>query len=283
MNAGSSHLQEVARSLDFFTDPNSYKPFSLEPNTLRRVLACIDPRDEHQVDPLPVAVQTSGGAIGEGVDSAVALTAVNGEPRTIQEGIDADLSVRHGLKLAAHQSCKFVGYLAVVLNEMASPSDFTLDTLGRYVSFYQFEDVVTPSALSSIQDGVRVVAEQDLDEHALVSHVDGLYPEHNVSTMVGDNHASIYVVNHHPHAGLDRTLKHREEGLSVQGYHDSLAATIADLELSRLDPEIRVARLIAQLLRATAVRTVIGSGHDDMIYLEVQMTEHGPQINEVDS
>jgi hypothetical protein len=270
---------ELDRSREFFMDPSSYGQFQLDQD-LRRIIGCIEPRDQES-DRLRTVVQTAGGAVGEGLDAALALTVVNGELTTIKEGIAADRNVRHTVKLCAHHDCRFIKGLASVLDEIADPSDFTADTVEKWTSFYELGDEVTPGMLKAVKDGAQQVREREYDEADLIEFVGTLYPTPNVATMKGENNARIYVVNHHPNAGLNRHKKHREVGLRVQGYHDSLGATISDQLMSRTAPELRYARLSAHLLRAAAVRTVIGGAHEDTVYLEVQMTEHGAQIAEI--
>ena len=132
-----------------------------------------------------------------------------------------------------------------------------------------------------MQEGAAALAQDIHEESVLLEAVDRMYPSSNVVSMNGENRAGIYVVNHHPYVGLDRQKKHREENLEVQGYHDSLAASIGDLLMSRLKPEILHKRLSAHVLRSAAVRTLIGGDDGSTTYLEVQATEHGPQINEI--
>ncbi len=273
--------QELDRSLEFFENPSSYRPFDLTPD-LQRILGCIDPRDQEGAN-LRVVVQTSGGAVGEAVDAAIALTVTGEETATIEQGMTQDHSVRHTTKLCAHHNCKFIHGINTVLGEMSAPSDFTMETYHRWVGYYRFGDRLTSRTLTQVTDASKRMNERNHDEQELVSHVSRLYPDqNNVGTMIGENNARIYVVNHHPLAGLDRNAKHRgDDPLKIQGYHDSLGATIMDQQMTHTRPDFLIPRLSAHILRAAAVRTVIGGQHEDTIYLEAQMTTHGLQVAEV--
>ena len=270
-----------AQSIDFFQDPSSYTGFDLD-RGLRRIIGCIDPRNQ-EGDVLKTVVQTAGGAAGEGVDNALGLIVAGREDVTIEMGLAADKSVRHTVKLCAHHGCKFMAGMDAVFSEMIEPSDFTQETYDRWVRYYEFGDVIGDTMVGRVQDAAKTLRERKATEAELIGFIDELYPDTaNIATMTGDNNARIYVVNHHPNAGLNRHKKHRVVGVDVQGYHDSLGATIADIQASRIPKDVRTPRLAAHMLKEAATRTVIGSGHDDTRYLEVQMSHTGAQIAEVE-
>lgn len=275
-----ANQEEFGRSLDFFMDPASYERFSMGRNLLR-IIGCIDPRDQESTR-LRTVVQTAGGAVGEALDVALALTVESGELTTLEQGLYAERSIRHAAKLCAHRECKFIGGLPTILGEMANPTDFTHESMDRWSIYYELGDMLTRGKQRKIQDAAKQQLEVVPREADILEVVDRLYSdETNVANMSGKNRARIYVVNHHPNAGLNRHKKHRESGLTVQGYHDSLGATISDRMGSRVPASQRELQLSAHILRAAAVRTVIGTAHDDTHYLEVQMTSNGPSISEV--
>ncbi len=201
---------------------------------------------------------------------------------SIEDGLLEDGTVRHVARLCAHHACKYIGSLPHVLEEMASPSEFTQTSFDRWVHYYELGSYFNDDDTKAVQESAATLAQDIHEESVLLEVVDRMYPSsNNVVKMNGTNNAGIYVVNHHPYVGLDRQKKHREENLQVQGYHDSLAASIGDLLMARLKPEVLHKRLSAHVLRAAAVRTLIGGVDGSTTYLEVQPTAHGPQINEI--
>lgn len=270
---------EVERSLEFFTDPQSYTAFDLD-ESQRRILGCIDPRDQ-EATKLLTLVQTAGGAVGTGLDYAIARTAATGHTTTIEQGIVADRNVRRSTKLGAHANCKFVAGIPVVLDEMVDPTDFTQNGVERWINYYEFGDDITTSVFRKVQDSARRLRERSYDEAALLDNVDRLYDTKNVVDMSGDNTAQIYVVNHHPHVGLNRQKKHREADIQVQGYHDSLGATIGDVLASRMTRKGRTYVLASLILKEAAVRTVIGD--ESTLHYEGRMTERGLQVVEAET
>lgn len=274
------HL-EFERSRNFFTNPKSYVPFDLTRDR-KRIVSCIDPRDEHR-DSVKTTVQTAGGAVGEGVDAAITMSIMREEVTSIETGLASDRNLRKTTLPGAHHNCAFVGELPVILEEETDPSSFTLDALIRWANLYQVRDVIDTN-LSRVKDAAALQQNlvQQRGTESLVEFVDELYPDHpNVTEVIGENQARIYVVNHHPYVGLNRAALHREESLSVQGYHDSLRAVTDDLNNTLgLKPEVRGIRLTAAMLRSAAVRTILGGMHSDTEYYEVVVTDRGPQVEQ---
>lgn len=282
MGEFSQSQSEVARSIEFFTNPESYKPFELDAQQ-SRAIGCIDPRDQETERQLRVVVQTAGGAAGEGTDAAIAFRVSGRMPNaTIKDGLSEDLTVRHTARLCAHHACKFIGALPEVLEEMAEPSDFTEDAVRRWSKYYEVGELLGSDERKKVAEAARDMHKDAPSEADLLDHIDRLYPDaSNVVNMRGENNAKLYVVNHHPFVGLDREQKHREERLEVHGYHDSLAASLSDLWLARLPSDVLRPRVISLILRAAAVRTLIGGVDGDTTFLEVQQTPNGPQVTEV--
>lgn len=276
---------ELERSQEFFTDPQSYTAFDLDESE-RRILGCIDPRDQVS-DRLLTVVQTPGGGVGSGLDRSIARTAITGEAVTFQESVTVDRNVRPSFILSAHYDCKLAKSVPAVLDEMANPTPFTEFTAERWIDYYGLYRDITRPVLSKVQDAAKKLQEEkykEYEEEELLNSVSRLYDAENLVTMAGENRARIYMVNHHPNVGLDRQKKHRGENpLKVQGYHDSLGATVDELRrfgLSRRSHEQRKYVLGAHVLKAAAVRSVIGDA--GTYYYEGYRTARGLRVVEAE-
>ena len=256
--------ESVQMSREFFENPGSYAQFTQTADH-RGIVGCIEPRDEESTPhgEYKTVMQTSGGAVGEGLDAALALTVIGDKTVAIGTGMDIDKNRRPVTVFGAHHRCKFVGALDAVVAEMAEPSSFTLDSVEGWARvFNQWEHV--RDTLGSVMDAANVqleyLREQDHMDN-LVEHADQLYPEHkNVAHVRGDNIARVYVVGMHRNVGKNRNAKPTdiETASKIQGYHDSLAATVHNLRgEDRVTNEIRGLRLTSMILRAAAARTVI--------------------------
>lgn len=269
---------EMDRSVEYLTRPDSYAPFDLD-GSQRLIIGCIDPRDQH--GKALTVLQTGGGAAGEGMDSAIAHSIMEKRPVSLEEGLTLDVETRTDVKLAAHGICKFIAGMDSVKEEVANPTAFTEDTYDRYLLRYDLWDTITPPVTEAVQDATKELWEEPPQEAELLPRIDSLYPASvNVANMKGENRARIYVVNHHPNVGLDRHKKHRIHKPPVQAYHESLGATVANLKAMHSDPELLKYRLAAHLLRAAAVRTVIGTANEDTRYLEAEIGEGGIKVEE---
>jgi hypothetical protein len=182
--------------------------------------------------------------------------------------------------LDCHPDCRFEGSFESILEEEINPSDFTLDAIARWADHYGVRDVSDSRARQ-----IRDAAQRKLDyvqrygQSDVLSEVDRLYPEYaNVVQMRGENNAGLYVVNHHPHLGLNRQLEHREVGLEVQAYCESLGGSVEDLTKLRVSTEERDLRLTALLSRAAAGRTLLGAQHPGMEYIEVMPIADAPFV-----
>lgn len=281
---GAEYHIEFARSREFFTDPSSYDRFDLTQDK-NRMISCIDPRDEDR-DDVKITIQTPGAGVGEGHDAALTLTAIKNQLVTIEEGLAKEKAARRVTSLGAHHACRFNEGLIDVLLEESDPSDFTLDAIERWTRYYQLDDFVKPR-LQSLSDAAQAQHDyiQAYGTDDLVAMVDRLWPTHaNVTHMRGENRARLYIINHHPHLGLDRHKAHRERQIVVQGYHDSLRAAVDDLNNTyNLTLEARGLRLAALFLRSAATRTVLGTLHDDTEYYSLIPTDRGPQIQAMPS
>lgn len=273
--------QEISRSLEVLTDPGSYASFDLTAD-LQRIVTCIDPRDEECPERLKVAVQTAGAGVGKGLDGALALTADDGSPRTILEGMLYDRRLQRATVAGAHYNCRFVLGLYAVLEETARPSEFTTHTLRQLSSRYQID---ISDRVPRIQDAAKRVRArlrpEDISEDALIPEVNRLHPEHrNVARMAGENKAAFYLLNHHPYVGLNRDLIHRGDSpLVATAYHDSLRASFDSLAGTiGMSKDVRALRLTALLMRAAATRTVLTRDSQQMRFISIVPGEHGLQF-----
>jgi LmbE family N-acetylglucosaminyl deacetylase len=280
-----AEVRPVQYSLDvsraFFTHPNSYTPFSVT-NDKRRVIACVEPRNEVRApgEKILTALQTAGGGAGEALDRAVEETAYTGDFHDIGSALDDEVKER-GDVLGGHYRCKFIGGMGLVLAEMARPSDFTMHDFERTLADYDIaEDVlpVMPRVSDSVKRHYDHVQQAEVSE-ALIDALGQHYPNHrNVADVHGDNTSQLYVTNDHSHVGLDRDRKasFREVGIDVQGYHESRRATFDDIATSyRLNREERTLRIGAQLLRNSATRTVLGGLQPNTEFWHVSQSRDG--------
>lgn len=285
-------IQSFDMSREFFERPSSYGGFSLTADK-RFINACIEPKDPEGVEPgrHKVAIQTAGGGTGEGLDNALALTVVEKRLVTIEEGMTRDKDDRKLTVFGAHYRCKFLEGAVMVLEEMADPSERTLERVNRWAGYLQRQETVSKLRLGLLQGS----AQQQL-EHSrgrghlkhLTEHANGLYPEHtNVMDVRGDGPAFVWVTNLHPNVGQNRNRKPSEpdEAIKVRGYHDSLAASVTDLEKARFSRRVTGLRLGSMFLRAAATQTVITSGNEDsMAFYEVRQADNrqGLEVIEAD-
>lgn len=282
----ASHSESVEMSRAFYADPQNYGPFSLTKDA-RQIIGCIDPRDpaDEIVGEHKIMIQTAGAGAGEALDTALALTVDRSRLVSVEEGLEHDAPARLTTVVDAHHGCKFIGSMAVVLQEMAEPSDFTVESAAQWVRELGIREPYFSNVgkiTSAVELQKQHVADQDHMEH-LVTRLDTIYPEHaNVRSMRGANVSRVYVVNLHPHIGIDRNKKDPLRAESIQGYHDSLAASVVDLGSERgLNPTLRGLRLTALVLRAAAVRTVLTRDIvDEVTFFAVRPAQEGVQIIE---
>lgn len=276
-------------SYNFFTDKKSYGAFSLTSDH-NRIIGCIDPRDPIDVSPgdHKIVIQTAGGAAGEGVDAALYITAHNNnKPFDIENAIERDKNLRGIIVLGAHHDCKFIKGMTSVLEEISKPSDFTLESAERWSNFFNHNEDFD-RFMPRIMEAAGVMKEH-LDERdrlqELVEHIDSLRPDHsNVKRLLGDNNSKIYVTNFHPHVGYNRNAKPNNpiESSNIQGYHDSLAASIGDVSKSHfMVDEERKMRVASIILRSAATRSVLTENVPDTRFIEVMPSTKGLQFNEV--
>lgn len=267
---------ERARSRAFFHDPNSFAPFDRTRDG-RHIITCVDPRDE-EADALKVAIQTAGGGGGVGHDISLAKTAATGRLVTRNRALEEDSQDRRASVLDCHPDCKFERFLGSVLAGEIEPSDFTLDAIERWASIHGLTDVIADNTQRIRDAAVRKLEYiQAHGQSDVLTEVDRLYPEYaNVVQMRGENNAGLYVVNHHPGLGLNRHAQHREVGLEVQAYCDSLGGGIQDLSQLPIRAEERGLRVTALLHRSAVARTILGGAHPGMEYLEAVPSQIGP-------
>lgn len=222
------------------------------------------------------------------MDVSIALTAADedGEAYTIAQGMqyDSDLH-RPTASAGAHESCKFNLGLGAVIGEIASPRDETQDVVRAFVRRYGLQDSGIDDRMGEVRDAARKMqdAQHEHDPDGLLALADQLYPgQKNVNSMVGENSAGFYILNHHPHVGLIRQAVHRGDNtLTVQAYHDSIYASVNNVGNMRgMTREIRDLRLAALLMRSAATRTVICAGNENMTFLHVVPTPDGTQVHE---
>ena len=276
-------------SYEFFTNSDSYGAFSLTKDH-NRIIGCIDPRDPIDVSPgkHKTVIQTAGGAAGEGVDAALYITAQNNNRLfDIETAIERDKNVRGITVLGAHHDCKFIKGMPSVLSEMSNPSEFTKESADRWANYFHHKqdfDRLMPSLMEAAGvmkehlDGIGKLEE-------LVEHIDSMRPNHsNVKQLLGDNNSKIYVTNFHPHVGYNRNAKPKNiaEAINIQGYHDSIAASIGDVSKSHFmtDAE-RKMRVASIILRSAATRSVLTRDVPETRFLEVMPSNDGLQFKEV--
>lgn len=287
--AGMVSPESIALSQQFFTRHDTYGAFDLTSDK-KNIVGCIEPRDQAHVihGEYKTIMQTGGGAAGEGLDGALAMTVIGGALVPVETGMESDNDERPLTVFGAHHDCAFIGNLAAVTHEMAHPSDFTKESLDRWTRYLNEKERVA-GALGSVMMAAAIMAEY-LGENGnmdhLVQHADGLYPEHaNVVHVKGPSLSRVYVVGLHPNVGKNRNMKPSDptEAVKIQGYHDSLAATIDNLHRARkMSEEMKGLRITSMVLRAAATRTVISSGKPEMTFLEVTPanTKSGIKITE---
>jgi len=282
MSEIANYEYEFERSLAVFTDPDMYEGFDLTRDR-RRILGCIDPRPEQDIDHMKVKVQTTGGGAGNAHDTALVMISEDDEAlhgfidgqTAMVTGLVRDRDIRRDAMVRdVHRGCKFLDAIVIVLEEEADPSEFTKDTLGRWTRQYAVHGDAEKYTTKMIGAAARLrdnVLDQGIGD--ILETADGMFPTHpNVHTMVGDNRARIHIVNHHPYVGLNRQAVHYPadgNGVVIQAYHDSLAATADSINNVDASPDTRGRFAGAMLLRAAAARTVLGSGYEDMVYAEV--------------
>lgn len=285
-----SEIQDgLELSYDFFTNKKSYGAFSLTKDH-NRIIGCIDPRDPIDVAPgdHKIVIQTAGGAAGEGVDAALYITSENNNrPFDIETAIERDKNVRGIIVLGAHHDCKFIKGMPAVLGEMSNPSDFTLDSANRWASFFHHKedfDRIMPKLMESAGVMKDYLDEQGRLEE-LVEHIDSMRPYHsNVKRLMGDNNSKVYVTNFHPHVGYNRNAKPKNptKSANIQGYHDSLAASIGDVSKSHfMEDEERKMRVASIILRSAATRSVLTKDVPETRFIEVMPSNKGLKFNEV--
>lgn len=275
---------EFERSKVFFGDTSSYVPFDVTKDG-RRIIGCIEPRDESDPDGAPrdlkVIIQGDGGAYGQAVHLGLARTAAGEGFTPIEAALVQDSESRPDFVLGGHDFCAYWGNLLALLGEQAHPSDFTVDGLARSLHYYELAEPLKP--LIGPLKGAILRHEEHLKEHGqgdILPQVAALYPDHsNTFVPLGENNAGIWVTNRLPALGLNRGAKHREQQLTVQGYHFSEAALLESLVLARgMSREVRDFRALALLLGGAAARTLLGGKHEDTAYYSAIATNNGPKV-----
>lgn len=250
-----SSPQAVEMSQAFFEDPKSYAQLT-ETADHQAIIGCIDPRDPIGVGhgEYPVTTQTSGGAVGEALDSSLALTATSGQLVTIATGMIVDREFRPGTFQGAHYRCKMAGALAVVTDEMAVPSDFTVESTERWARSLGLAEEVE-AGLGRVTEAAKRKADY-LHTEGPMDHLVELAAD--TVHVHGDNNSRVYVINLHPERGLDRNAKPVAAARDIQGYHDNLAASVRHLrDEPYISDELRWLRLASMMRRAAAARSVI--------------------------
>jgi hypothetical protein len=250
----------VQMSQEFFADPGSYSGFDLTRDG-RDMVGCIEPRDPAGIEhgDFPVVLQTGGGAVGEGLDGALALTAAGGRVVAVETAMEADRRERAHIEFGAHVDCAMVGAIRAVTAEMADPSEFTLESTRAWAGFFG-EDEHVQATLGRVMDAAGMELEL-LERRGEMDHL--IDRAERTQRVRGEKGARVYTVNLHPYMGQDRNAKpaEPEAAVKVKGYHESLAATVDKLRGdSRLTGMMRGLRMTSALLRAAAVRTVITDG-----------------------
>jgi hypothetical protein len=285
-------IESVNASREYAERPETYSGFSLTADR-KMIGGCIEPKDPDDVahGDYKVIIQSGGGAPGEGLDNALTLAVVEKRFVTIEEGMARDRDERKLIVLGGHHRCKFIAGLLVVVEEIAEPTVPTINNFERWARYLNHEEVLSPSFRTPIKDAAKRKLEhlqgQERMDH-LIAYTDALYPNHaNVGHVRGDGQTFVWVTNLHPNVGQDRNTKPSDpnEAMQVRAYHDSLAASVVEIEKMDLPRRERTLRLSALLARAAAVRTVITREQlADTVFYEARPgdTKHGIKIVQED-
>jgi|GEM_PF-4622566 len=281
----------IEASKAFYMDPSSYAPFDYNEDHQVYEL-CIDPRDTNEDVPV-VAYQTSGGLIGRGIDRAIVDSALGYGVKRIHTAMEQEADITRGVLEGAHRNtCKLAVGMMAVLEEVAFPDDKTLEAFDSWEKHY-FESAATArdariKAMHAAgyllqywnMGGYADKAAQLADE--LVDTVDLRQPGvHNVMTMVGQNNAGLYVVNHSATRGLRRASVFRGDAkVADTAYHDSLGRTVSIIDTYTTD-EDRHLRTAATMLRSAATRQVVAPQESGLVYLEVNPTRYREAVEVV--
>ncbi len=274
---------ELARSVEFFQRPDSYKRFWLNRH-FQIPEGCIDPRDEERPE-LHIIRQTPGGAVGRAVDTVLSLNAYDNTEIGLCDALEYDDSLGQTMVATAHKRCAYDLGRGKILDEIINPSDFTKEALQRLshesnLDFKRVTQYVGRLRLSAEALKSSIV-QTNSDE--LLETVQNLFP-HNaaVADMRGDNHAGVYIWNHHPYVGLDRGKVHRgRHPLVAQGYHDSLRATIVSVRNTpNMPSELRDLRISAAILRSAVTPAVVVGSDKRARLLHVKQGRDGLIVEE---
>jgi len=269
-------------SRSFFVEPENYLAFGATYPEVRRIIECVDPRNQYRADNKKVktATQTAGGGIGLGHDHALAETALGEQFVTIEEGTDQAIEEYTTLSIGAHPKCGFENGLPAVLEEEGYPSDFNYDQTARTMHNLGLGEETIPY-VKRVRDTAKMQHEYVLRHgirSGLAVQIDKKNPDHaNFHPVIGENLSRIWVDNYHPFAGLNRNKKAklREEGKEVQGYHDSLRAMFDLIMTSLADRERKALRVASMITRASAAKTVLTRDHLETEFYEVKHDKSG--------
>jgi hypothetical protein len=268
-------------SREYFLDPYSYTDFDTTRPDFRRMVGCVEPRNEARGSKkIKSVIQTAGGGVGEALDRANTVYGHAGRFIGIEDALDEETKLRGETVLGGHFRCKFVIGMPLILAEMINLSDYAKEDFEKTARMYQIAEDLKP-VMPKIIDAAKVQLEHIEEKGATESLVEAVhqhYPEHsNVCEVIDENQSEIYITNHTRHAALnrDKKAKQREIGNDIQGYHESRRAGFGDIFTSDLDREQRTYRIGAFMLRSTASRKVLISLRPNTEAYEVTRGEKG--------
>jgi gamma-glutamylcyclotransferase (GGCT)/AIG2-like uncharacterized protein YtfP len=280
MSLSTISQHEIDYSVNTFTSPESYAPFSHGPRGLV-TLGCIDPRPTSE-DCMPVIMQAAGGEAARGFEEAVVEATQHPEiipkfNKALMSGLiwSEQLRKEHpagddrpGLYVPqVHvNTCRFIKGLSRVAGEMATPSQVTLATVRSFSRQHDLrEHGLSEGTLQRVSNTTMRLLdlmeasqsyEADIVSRVLQSGSEG---DPNVVTALGENNAALYIFNHTHDLGLNRQRVHRDLDRPVvaQAYHVTLGATVKLLDRIRAPKDKQALRVATHILRAASVRTVL--------------------------
>jgi hypothetical protein len=274
---------ELARSVEFFQQPTSYKRFWLNRHA-QIPEGCIDPRDEDRPE-VHIIRQTPGGAAGRAVDTALSLYAYDKTEVGLCESLAYDESLGHSMVATAHRRCAYDLGREKIIDEIIDPSDFTKEALHRISR----ESNLDYAQVIKRVDALRLAAEAvkktivSVESDAFLESVNSLFSAHSpVADVKGDNQAGVYIWNHHPYVGLDRNKVHRgKTPLVAHAYHDNVRATIVSVRSTpNMPTPLRDLRIAAVILRSAVTPAVVVGNDARARLLHVKQGRDGLLVEE---
>lgn len=239
----NTRLASIDETVRFIINSHNYTEFDLTRPDFCGIYDCIDPRNVVRgmvagtsSRRIKTAYQTAGGGAGVVDDRALYETVKSDDVVSVQKALEIEKNARGATVLDVHSMCKFITAISDVKQEMANPSDVTMDGVERTLFAHRPSEKEQILHLMPELQTAAVLQLEEMENYGMHPGVleifDEGYPAHaNVKDVFGDNRASVYVINHSQRAGLDRNNKARmlvEQNTDIQFYHESRGAAFAD-------------------------------------------------------